>query len=131
MQELGLDLDTLDTMDFSSLDCDLEVKTEMSQELMEIGDVPMDMDPDWLDSWIPQSPPGSSTSNHHHHHHHYHHNNNNQQHSPQSVQSTVTDIHDPMLANSQDPFELFSMEDTDFKMSSEIPLSWDKCDFAT
>lgn len=108
-------------MDFSQLECDIGVKMETPQELMEIGEMPMDMDdPDWLDSLMPQSPPTltSSISSHHHS-------------SPQSVQSTVNDIYDPLLANSQDPFDLFSMEDTDFKLSSDLTLTWDKVDYAT
>lgn len=116
-----MDLETLDTMDFSQLDCDLGVKMEAPQELMDIGDMPMDMDdPDWLDSLMPQSPPTSSTtiSNHH-------------QPAPPTSLSSGTDIYDPLLASSQDPFDLFNMEDSDFKMSSDLSLTWDKVDFAT
>lgn len=121
-QELGLDLETLDTMDFGQLDCDLGVKIETPQELMDLGDMPMDMDdPDWLDSLMPQSPPSlqptSQCTSHP---------------SPGCAQSTVTDLYDPLLANSQDPFDLFNMEeDSDFKMSSDLSLTWDKLDFAT
>lgn len=105
-------------MDFSQLDCDMGVKMEAPQELMDIGDMSMDMDdPDWLDSLMPQSPSIlTSTTNHHS--------------PPPSAQSTVTDLYDPLLANSQDPFDLFNMEDTDYKMSSDLTLSWDKVDFA-
>lgn len=118
-QELELDLETLDTMDFSQLDCDLGVKMEAPQELMDIGDMPMDMDdPDWLDSLMPQSPPTSSTTVANH------------QPAPPTSLSSGTDIYDPLLASSQDPFDLFNMEDSDFKMSSDL-LTWDKVDFAT
>lgn len=115
-----MDLETLGTMDFGQLDCGLGVKMESSNELMDIADMPMDMDdPDWLDSLMPQSPPSST---------------------PMSIQQSVphvtslssaTDIYDPLLASSQDPFDLFNMEDSDFKMSSELSLTWDKVDFAT
>lgn len=120
LQELGLDLETLDTMDFGQLECDLGVKMEAPQELMDIGDMPMDMDdPDWLDSLMPQSPPTTSTTM------------SNHQAAPPTGLSSGTDIYDPLLASSQDPFDLFNMEDTDFKMSSDLSLTWDKVDFAT
>ncbi|XP_015184854.1 PREDICTED: MKL/myocardin-like protein 1 isoform X1 [Polistes dominula] len=120
LKELGLDLETLGTMDFGQLDCGLGVKMETTNELMDIADMPMDMDdPDWLDSLMPQSPPSSTPMS-----------------IQQSVQpitslSSATDIYDPLLASSQDPFDLFNMEDSDFKMSSELSLTWDKVDFAT
>lgn len=117
LQELGLDLETLDTMDFGQLECDLGVKMSTPQELMDIGDMPMDMDDsDWLDSLMPQSPPPSTSTI------------NNR---PTPVHTSSSDFFDPLLANSQDPFELFSMEDNDFKMSSDLSLTWDKVDFAT
>lgn len=107
-------------MDFGQLDCDLGVKMEAPQELMDIGDMPMDMDdPDWLDSLMPQSPPTTSTTMSSH------------QPVPPTSLSSGTDIYDPLLASSQDPFDLFNMEDTDFKMSSDLSLTWDKVDFAT
>ncbi|XP_012284117.1 MKL/myocardin-like protein 2 isoform X2 [Orussus abietinus] len=116
LKELGLDLETLDTMDFGQLDCDLGVKMEAPQDLMDIGDMSMDMDdPDWLDSLMPQSPPVSTT-------HH--------QPTPPPAQPS-NDLYDPLLANSQDPFDLFNMEDSDFKMSNDLSLTWDKVDFAT
>jgi MKL/myocardin-like protein len=101
-----LDLETLDPMDFGQLDCDM----------------PMDMDdPDWLDSLMPQSPPSSaimSSSNHHT--------------NPSINLSSTTDIYDPLLGSSQYSFDLFNMEDSDFKMSSDLsPMTWDKVDFAT
>ncbi|XP_057330476.1 myocardin-related transcription factor A-like isoform X2 [Microplitis mediator] len=126
LKELGLDLETLDTMDFGQLDCDLGVKIEAPQEFMDLGDMPMDMDdPDWLDSLMPQSPPPlqQTTINQS--------NNNHNNSSPVCTQSTVSDLYDPLLANSQDPFDLFNMEDSDFKMSSDLSLTWDKLDFAT
>jgi hypothetical protein len=90
-------------MDFGQLDCDM----------------PMDMDdPDWLDSLMPQSPPASTTSS------------SNQQSTTPSM--SATDIYDPLLGSSQYSFDLFNMEDSDFKMSSELsPMTWDKVDFAT
>lgn len=109
-------------MDFGQLDCLSEVKMEAPQELMDIGDMPMDMDDsDWLDSLMPQSPPNTIVSNHHHHH---------QPTLPQS-QSTSNDLYDPLLSNSQDPFDLFNIEDSDFKMNSDTTFTWDKVDFAT
>lgn len=99
-------METLDPMDFGQLDCDM----------------PMDMDdPDWLDSLMPQSPPPSATlfsSNH--------------QSTPSISLSSTTDIYDPLLGSSQYTFDLFNMEDSDFKMSSDLsPMTWDKVDFAT
>lgn len=103
-------------MDFGQLECDLGVKMSTPQELMDIGDMPMDMDDsDWLDSLMPQSPPPSTSTIS----------------RPTPVHTSSSDFFDPLLANSQDPFELFSMEDTDFKMSSDLSLTWDKVDFAT
>lgn len=111
-----MDLETLDTMDFGQLDCDLGVKMEAPQELMDIGEMPMDMDNDWLDSLMPQSPPPSNMTSHH---------------SPRHSDTSATDLYDPLLANSQDQFDLFNFEDTDFKMNNDISLTWDKVDFAT
>ncbi|XP_076759901.1 uncharacterized protein LOC143428725 isoform X4 [Xylocopa sonorina] len=120
LKELELDLETLDTMDFSQLECDLGVKMEAPPELMDIGDMPMDMDDsDWLDSLMPQSPPNAPTTV------------SNHQPMPPTSLSSGTDIYDPLLASSQDPFDLFNMEDPDFKMSSDLSLTWDKVDFAT
>lgn len=82
---------------------------------MDIGDMPMDMDdPDWLDSLMPQSPVPSI-----------------HQPTPPPAQSSAPDLYDPLFANSQDPFDLFTMEDSDFKMSADLSLTWDKGDFAT
>ncbi|OXU18080.1 hypothetical protein TSAR_014293 [Trichomalopsis sarcophagae] len=126
LKELGLDLDT---MDFGQLDCDFGDKMETPQEFMDIGDMPMDMDePDWLESLMPQSPPSSVTTttcattptlNHH---------------TTSSSSQANNDLYDPLLGNSQDPFDdLFNIEDSDFKMSSDLPLTWDngQVDFAT
>ncbi|KYN36028.1 MKL/myocardin-like protein 1 [Trachymyrmex septentrionalis] len=106
LKELGLDLETLDPMDFVQLDCDM----------------PMDMDdPDWLDSLMPQSPPPSTTMP----------SSNHQSNTP-SISLSSTDIYDPLLGSSQYSFDLFNMEDSDFKMSSDLsPMTWDKVDFAT
>ncbi|XP_063975605.1 myocardin-related transcription factor A isoform X1 [Diachasmimorpha longicaudata] len=121
LKELGLDLETLDTMDFGQLDGDLVVKMEsVPQELMDIGDMSMDMDDsDWLDSLMHQSPPSLTTTMHHH------------PSPPSSTQHIGNDIYDPLLANSQDPFDFLNMEDSDFKMSSDLTLIWDKGDYAT
>lgn len=105
-------METLDPMDFGQLDCDM----------------PMDMDdPDWLDSLMPQSPAAStatmlSSSNQ-----------QQQQSTTASISlSSATDIYDPLLGSNQYSFDLFNMEDSDFKMSSDLsPMTWDKVDFAT
>lgn len=122
-------------MDFGQLDCDIGVKMEHPHEFMDIGDVPMEMDDsDWLDSFMRQSPP--STTN-----------------TPVTTTCTVTnttsnqgrqseasqhthlpvnnELYDPLFSNSQDPYDLFGMEDNDLKMSSDLTLAWDKVDFAT
>lgn len=106
LKELGLDLETLDPMDFVQLDCDM----------------PMDMDdPDWLDSLMPQSPTTSTTLS-----------SNHQSTMPSISLSSATDIYDPLLGSNQYSFDLFNMEDSDFKMSSDLsPMTWDKVDFAT
>lgn len=102
-----MDLETLDPMDFGQLDCDM----------------PMDMDdPDWLDSLMPQSPPPSATLS----------SSNHQSTTPSINLSSTTDIYDPLLGSSQYSFDLFNMEDSDFKMTSDLsPMTWDKVDFAT
>ncbi|XP_025263855.1 MKL/myocardin-like protein 2 isoform X3 [Camponotus floridanus] len=107
LKELGLDLETLDPMDFVQLDCDM----------------PMDMDdPDWLDSLMPQSPTTSTTLS----------SSNHQSTMPSISLSSATDIYDPLLGSNQYSFDLFNMEDSDFKMSSDLsPMTWDKVDFAT
>jgi len=101
-----LDLETLDPMDFGQLDCDM----------------PMDMDdPDWLDSLMPQSPSPCATLS-----------SSNHQSITPSINLSSTDIYDPLLGSSQYSFDLFNMEDSDFKMSSDLsPMTWDKVDFAT
>lgn len=102
-----MDLETLDPMDFVQLDCDM----------------PMDMDdPDWLDSLMPQSPTTSTTLS----------SSNHQSTMPSISLSSATDIYDPLLGSNQYSFDLFNMEDSDFKMSSDLsPMTWDKVDFAT
>lgn len=114
-QDLSLDLDT---MDFGQLDGDFGAKMETHQELIDIGMVPMDMDePDWLESLLPQSSPPLVTTT-----------------------STMTliendkrinllfdrndDICDPLLTNIQESFDPFNIEDTDFKITSDSPSSW-------
>lgn len=151
-QELGLDLDT---MDFGQLDCDFDVKMETHQELMDISDIQMDMDdPDWLDSLLPTSPttsinatnissaiavPSTSTRS-------VTSRTTITQISTTTIMSSTSsditsekngdkniDLYDPLLSNSQDPFDLLNIEDTDFKMSSDLPLGWDngQVDFAS
>nr|CAD7600187.1 unnamed protein product [Timema genevievae] len=173
LKELGLDLETLDSMDFGQLDCgdlgvsvklepsdlldvvtDMEVGVETSikqddelplpdqlmnqQELMDIGEMPMDMDDaDWLESLMPSDSSagtsgveiGSVTTPPHH--------------SSFVLPSTGginliqchtdLDTYDPLLSNSQDPFDLFNIEDSEFKMVGDLTssLGWDKVDFAT
>lgn len=185
LKELGLDLETLDSMDFghfgdlcgpvkmpsphmlgtvtdmeiggsgdAASENTLSVKTEemplhdqlmnhgngrLGCELMEMGDMPMDMDdPDWLESLMHTdqnalhgsvetssvmtpphqssfSIPASTGSSYHF--------------TPNNVD---LDSYDPLLSNSQDPFDLFNIEDPDFKMSADLnALGWDKVDFAT
>nr|CAD7571805.1 unnamed protein product [Timema californicum] len=173
LKELGLDLETLDSMDFGQLDCgdlgvsvklepsdlldvvtDMEVGVETSikqddeltlpdqlmnqHELMDIGEMPMDMDDaDWLESLMPSDSSagtsgveiGSVTTPPHH--------------SSFVLPSTGginliqchtdLDTYDPLLSNSQDPFDLFNIEDSEFKMVGDLTssLGWDKVDFAT
>jgi hypothetical protein len=185
LKELGLDLETLDPMDFVQLDCgDLgvpAVKVEPSDlldpvtdmeiggvggeastsklgeqqacELMDIGEMPMDMDDaDWLDSLMPpadasaggsggdaegttsvMTPPHQSSFlthtstqgnsfhfNHNHLHNGHHHG--------------ELESYDPLLSNSQDPYDLFNIEESEFKMAGDpsAALSWgDKVDFTT
>lgn len=165
LKELGLDIDALDSMDFGQLDCgDLGVKMDSSNildspsidmditdtpvksaemqncELMDIGEMPMDMDDaDWLESLMPSSqttnggidntseiglshqsifhlPSSTSTSCNYFNHN-----------------SDELDSYDPLLSNSQDPFDLFNIEDPEFKISGDMntTLGWDKVDFAT
>ena len=185
LKELGLDLETLDPMDFGQLDCgDLgvpAVKVEPSDlldpvtdmeiggvggdvstsklgeqqacELMDIGEMPMDMDDaDWLDSLMPPadastggsggdpegstsvmtpphqssflthtSTPGNSFHFSHNHLHNGHHHGE-------------LESYDPLLSNSQDPFDLFNIEESEFKVAGDLSaaLSWgDKVDFTT
>ena len=126
-QELGLDLDT---MDFGQLDCDFGVKMETPQEFMDIhsmGDIPMDMEdePDWLDSLMPQSPAGTVTTTSC--------DTTPTQNHTTTLSDQHNDLYDPLLGNSQDPFDLFNIEDPEFRMSSDLPLNWDngQVDFAT
>ncbi|XP_012223417.2 myocardin-related transcription factor A isoform X2 [Linepithema humile] len=107
LKELGLDLETLDPMDFCQLDCDM----------------PMDMDdPDWLDSLMPQSPQTTTTMS-------------SSNHPSTTAISSAADIYGPLLGgpNNEYSVDLFNMEDSDFKMSSDLssPMIWDKVDFAT
>ncbi|XP_058799962.1 myocardin-related transcription factor A isoform X3 [Phymastichus coffea] len=122
LKEFGIDFDN---MDFSQLECDFGVKiNESSQEFMDIGDVPMDMDSEWLDLINP-SPQSSVTTT-------------ISVTTPTTNQTIASsssqihnDIYDPMLANSQDTFE--DIFDPDFKMAGDLSLNWDngQADFAT
>lgn len=188
LKELGLDLETLDPMDFGQLDCsDLGVPVKMEPsdlldsvtdmeigvsggeagveassskigdqqacELMDIGEMPMDMDDaDWLESLMPPADssvggtggdgeggnsimtpphqpsylaPSITQDNFHFHHSHLHHNGHT---------NVELDSYDPLLSNSQDPFDLFNIEESEFKMAGDLnaALGWsDKVDFAT
>ena len=122
-------------MDFG--DQGVKMETRQDSYLMDVAylndpstcpstNLPMDMDMDlgdtesWLDSLLPPSPPNltSTTSNHHYS-------------SPHSVHSTGNDTYDPVLSNSEDPFDFLNMEDSDFKTSTDLTDTWDKRDFAT
>lgn len=79
---------------------------------------------DWLDSVMP---PTTSTS--------VDLSSNGTWHRPQHTYNNNND-NDPLLSNmasTHDPFDLFSIEDMDFKTPTELSgvLSWDKVDFAT
>lgn len=134
LKELGLDLETLDSMDFSQLDCKIDGNdTEMESissnktdqlinnnpdliktELIE----PMEMDDNWLDSLIPSSTANQNVNQF-----------NNSTSAYDFLQSN-DNSYDPLIGNTQDPFALFDIHDNDFKLSSSS-LSWDKVDFAT
>jgi hypothetical protein len=186
LKELGLDLETLDPMDFGQLDCgDLGVpvvKVEPSDlldpvtdmeiggsgeastsklgehqvcELMDIGEMPMDMDDaDWLESLMPpadgstggsrgdvegstsvMTPPhqssflSSSSAQGNSYHFNLNHLHNGHGHHHAELES-----YDPLLSNSQDPFDLFNIEESEFRMAGDLSaaLGWgDKVDFAT
>ena len=152
LKELGLDLET---MDFSQLDCDSQVmdmdiggsssindelpSTSLDKddspedipcEFMDIGEMPMDMDDqEWLDSFLPNeshvssvsTPPPSFSDG------------PNCEFSFNSGSGTDLDSYDPLLSNSQDPFDLFNIGDSEFKIAGDLNsgLIWDKLDFAT
>lgn len=184
LKELGLDLETLDPMDFGQLDCgdlgvpvvkvepsdlldtvtDMEISgtggdtstsklgQQQACELMDIGEMPMDMDDaDWLESLMPSNAlsgdsggdvegstsvmtpphqssflsPSSIQGNS------FHFNNNHLHNGHQHVE---LETYDPLLSNSQDPFDLFNIEESEFKMAGDLnaALGWgDKVDFAT
>jgi len=115
----------------------------VSSELMDIGEMPMDMDAtDWLESLMPPSDsqetepattsqqaanpadpqlglpiPVSAPS------------------GPNYIQyngHSELDLYDPLLSNSQSPFDLL-FEDSEFKVTGDLgtSLNWDKVDFAT
>lgn len=135
LKELGLDLETLDSMDFSQLDCKID-SNDAEMESITTGNKtadqlinnnpdlikteliePMEMDDNWLDSLMP------STAN--------------QNVNQFNNSSTGYDLfhggdnsYDPLIGNTQDPFALFDIHDNDFKLSSSS-LSWDKAEFLT
>lgn len=78
---------------------------------------------DWLDYVMPSNNASTALSS-----------SATQLHQPQSSYNCGNE-NDPLLshmANTQDAFDLFSIEDMDFKPPSELSvLSWDKVDFAT
>ncbi|XP_014215088.1 probable E3 ubiquitin-protein ligase bre1 [Copidosoma floridanum] len=55
------------------------------------------------------------------------------QNSSTNVSNINNEFDDPLLANSQDPFDLYGIVDSDFKISYDFPSSWDssQVDFAT
>jgi hypothetical protein len=119
---------------------------------MDIGEMPMDMDDaDWLESLMPSNAlsgdsggdvegstsvmtpphqssflsPSSIQGNS------FHVNNNHLHNGHQHVE---LETYDPLLSNSQDPFDLFNIEESEFKMAGDLnaALGWgDKVDFAT
>lgn len=112
-------------MDFCQLDCDFGVKMEPHQGLIDIS-VPMDMDePDWLESLIPQPPPLSITSTSTM--------TSSGKHKNDLSLKKKNGLFDPLLANNQDTFDLFSIEDSELKIPSDLPLPWnnDQTDFCT
>lgn len=115
LRDLGLDLESLDAIDFSQLDMDIN----MTQSLPIHSDydnmsVPMETDDsDWLDSLLPSEQPQQSVSI-----------------APIAQFDADMSTYDPLLGNTQDPFDLFSLEE--FKSPADLTsaLSWDKVDFA-
>jgi hypothetical protein len=70
---------------------------------------------------LPSSNQGSSFHFSHNHLHNGHHH-------------ADLESYDPLLSNSQDPFDLFNIEESEFKMTGDIntALGWgDRVDFAT
>lgn len=91
-------------IDLHELGLDMETLDSHGVETMDLGDslsAPefMDVDTDWLDSLM--EPPLSN--------------------------GTPSTSHDPLLP--QDPFDLFNLDETDFKMTADF--GWDRVDYAT
>lgn len=112
LKDLGLDLESLDNIDFSQLDMDLTMGQPLQQNEYDAV-IPMDTDDTWLDSLIPPELPQQNVTI-----------------APIAQFDAEMSSYDPLLGNTQDPFDLFSLED--FKPQTDLTttLSWDKVDFA-
>lgn len=116
LQDFELDLDSLDKMDFSQLEMDLNMGGQSINQNEEYDNmnVPMDTDDsDWLDSLLPVEQPQQNISV-----------------APVTQFDSEMSTYDPLLGNSDDPFDLFSLDD--FKSPADLTstLAWDKVDFA-
>lgn len=115
LRDLGLDLESLDAIDFTQLDMDINMPQNLpNQADYDTMSVPMETDDsDWLDSLLPTEQPQSNISV-----------------APIAQFESDLSSYDPIMGNTQDPFDLFSLED--FKPNNELTnsLSWDKIDFA-
>jgi hypothetical protein len=84
-------------------------------DMLDLNDT-MHMDIDWLENVIPSdelSALGNTSV-------------------PSVVHGNAADCGDPLLSTNQDPFDLFSIDENDFKSASDLStLGWDKVDFAT
>uniref|UniRef100_T1JBK9 SAP domain-containing protein n=1 Tax=Strigamia maritima TaxID=126957 RepID=T1JBK9_STRMM len=102
--DVNLDLDSFETMDIGQLSGDVNNVTN--------GDLTdhMEIDvSDWLDEMMPPTT-----------------------HLPHTAAHSDADSGDPLLSNSQDPLDLFTIDENDFKTPTELNiLNWDKVDFAT
>ncbi|GLV43818.1 hypothetical protein CBL_11602 [Carabus blaptoides fortunei] len=102
-------------MDFTQLEMDLNIGQPINQnEEYDNMSVPMDTDDsDWLDSLLPVEQPQQNISV-----------------APVTHFDSEMSTYDPLLGNSDDPFDLFSLDD--FKSPADLTstLAWDKVDFA-
>lgn len=113
LPDLGLDLESLDAIDFSQFDMDINMPQNHSE--YDNMNVPMETDDsDFIESFLPMEQTSQNLS-------------------VASIAQFDSDMstYDPLLANTQDPFDLFSLEE--FKSPADLSsaLSWDKVDFAT